>query len=488
MNTTDESNPALELMRAARNAARDRREVPVEDRARRLGRLRTLIVQSRKDIVAQLCEETGKTSAEALISDVLPTLEILHHLEDHAAEFLRPHRRPTPLIYRPATSRVQYRPRGVVLVIAPWNNPFQLSLVPAASALAAGNAVILKPSERTPQTGRMVGDLCRRAGIENHALQVACGGGDLAEALVEAGPDMIFFTGGTRNGRAVLRAAAGQLIPVTLELGGKDPMIVFADANLTRAARAAAYGAFAHAGQHCVSIKRLYVHNEIYEQFLRQLTATIRDLPEDDLRAPVVDESAGKQATEQVREAIEAGARLLLPDDPSRAATRPTLLADASHAMRIMREETFAPVLAAQSFKSEQEALRLANDSSFGLNASLWSEDSALCERVVDRMETGNVFVNNVFTNVGNPHLPFGGVKDSGLGRYHGPEGLRSFCHTTSVMISRNQKDDEPNWFPHTKDRIENVKELIELRHGDRSILRKITGWLKLLWRMRESC
>jgi delta 1-pyrroline-5-carboxylate dehydrogenase len=152
-----------------------------------------------------------------------------------------------------------------------------------------------------------------------------------------------------------------------------------------------------------------------------------------------------------------------------------------------MREETFAPVLAAQSFDTEGEALRLANDSPFGLNASVWSEDPARCERFVGRLETGNVFVNNVFTNIGNPHLPFGGVKNSGLGRYHGPEGLRSFCQTTSVMISRNQRDDEPNWFPHTEGRIENIEDLIELRHGERTILQKISGWLKLLWRRKES-
>jgi acyl-CoA reductase-like NAD-dependent aldehyde dehydrogenase len=485
MSAADAPDWAREMMMTARASAKRWRQVPLAERGDLLADLRRHIVRSRCDIIAQICAETNKSRAEALISDILPTLEILHYTERNFAHILSPDHRTTPLLYRDCQSRVEYRPRGVVLVISPWNNPFQLSVVPVISALAAGNAVVLKPSERTPKTGALAGQLCHEAGIPGDLLQVASGGGEAGERLVASGPDMIFFTGGVKNGRSVLQAAAENFIPVILELGGKDPMIVFSDVNLPRALNALTYGAFAHSGQHCISTKRLYVQATIYESFLQQLKSKIRDVPEANHGCGVADENVLAKARSQVQEALEAGARLILPGDPAKAATEPTLLADVDHTMRIMKEETFAPVVAAQSFRDKEEALRLANDCPFGLNASVWSEDLEMCETLIERLETGNVFVNNVFTNVGNPHLPFGGVKNSGLGRYHGPEGLRSFCRTHSVMISDNRKQKEPNWFPHTQERMSDIEELIELRHGERGLLQRLSGWIKLLWRMR---
>lgn len=475
---------AAGAMAAARAEFPAWRSTPPEDRAARLGGLRRRLVGIRDEVVGRISADTGKTRAEALTSDLLPTLELLRYLEKNAARILRPRRAHTPFIFRASTSRIEYRPRGVVLVIAPWNNPLQLSLVPAASALAAGNAVILKPSERAPATGEVMGRLFEHAGWEEGAFQVVDGGPEVARALVAAGPDLIFFTGGTENGRAVYEAAAARLIPVILELGGKDPMILFADADLDRAARGAVYGAFAHAGQHCVSVKRLYVEASVYEQFLQQVADETRSLAATSDWGRVIDDQVRAKAREQVREAVAAGARLLTPGDENQAGATPTLVADVEQSMPIVQDETFAPVLAARAFETEAEAADLANDSRFGLNASVWTQDEARADRVVRRLQTGNVYVNNVLVNVGNPWLPFGGTKASGIGRYHGADGLRAFCLEASVMVSRNRAGTEPNWFPRGE-QAGAIAELIELRYGDSgSWWGRLGRWLSLLRRM----
>jgi len=471
-------------MAVAQAKSLDWRTVGVSQRAAFVGRLRHEIVRSRDEVVQVVRSETGKTRAEVLLSDILPTLECLRYIERNAADVLRPRKVPTPFIFFRSSSRVHYRPRGTVLVIAPWNNPFQLSLVPVASALGAGNAVILKPSERTPETGRCIGRLCRRAGLKDDTLQVVPGAGDVAEGLIAARPDMIFFTGGTSNGRAALAAAAQYLIPVVLELGGKDPMLVFADADLDRAVQAAVYGAFAHAGQHCVSVKRLYVEESIYDAFLERLAAEIRSLAATEDWGRAMDDRALAHARQQIREAIEAGARLLVPDAEDRAARTPTLVSHADRSMRLVQEETFAPVLAAIPFRDDDQAVELANESPFGLNASVWSADLARAERVATRLDTGNAYVNGVLVNIGNPHLPFGGVKQSGLGAYHGPEGLRVFCKQTSVMTSRSHQRAEPGWFPHGQAKADAIDELIDLRYGERPWLGRIFGWVRLLRRL----
>ncbi len=472
------------LLNRAREAAEEWSDQSCADRSDAIGRIRRAVVSSRATLVDAIREDAVKTRAEALMSDVLPTLEILHYLENRLPSILEPHPRPTPFIYRKTRSRVQYEPRGVVLVIAPWNNPFQLSLAPAVSALGAGNAVILKPSEATPHVAEAISALVEKAKLPPNLCQVAQGEAALARQLIEDGPDMVFFTGSPENGRKVLRQTSQQLIPTTVELGGKDPMIVFADAAMGRAVQATLYGAFAHAGQHCVSTRRLYLEQSIYKDFLDRLTDATRKLTNTGQWGEIKNESLSQRSRTLVEDALRRGARLILPDAPGRAAAEPTILADVSPSMRVIQEETFAPVLAVQSFSTPEEAISLANNCPFGLNSSVWSRDTDLCEKVAGKLECGNVFANNVLTNIGNPHLPFGGVKQSGLGRYHGPEGVRSFCTTKSVMISKSTQTREPNWFPHDEPRTDFADRLIQLRHGDIPLTKRVAEWLKLGWEM----
>lgn len=459
--------------------------VSLRERAARLGALREAVVEGRDEVVAAVRADTGKTRTEALLSSLVPTLEMLRYLERESPRILRARKMPTPAIYRGSRSRIRYRPRGVVLVVAPWNNPFQLMLVPAACALAAGNAVLIKPSEETPRTARVLSELCTGSGVEL-PVEVVQGDAGTGQALVDSGPDMVLFTGAASNGPDVLRSAAPHLMPVILELGGKDPMLVFEDADLERAANAAVYGAFAHAGQHCVSTKRLYVQEGVRARLLDLLEEKTRDLAGKDEWGEVREGPVLEDAREQVREALANGARLLFPDDERRAATVPTLLADATHAMRIMREETFAPVLTVAGFGSEEEAAQLANDCPYGLNASVWSRDVERCEQVVRRLETGNVFVNDVLTNIGNPHLPFGGAKRSGLWHYHGEQGLLQFCRPVAIMENQGHAEAELGWFPHDEEKADVFDELIELRYGDTGLIERAVRWLKLGMRLRR--
>ncbi|MBS3763821.1 MAG: aldehyde dehydrogenase family protein [Planctomycetes bacterium] len=472
---------AREVFARGRASAVNWQKLPTRARVERIGRLRREIVARREEIAEVTSAETGKTHQESMISSLLPTLEMLLYLENEAPDIMSRSKVSTPMIYRNNSSFILYKPRGVVLVIAPWNNPFQLCLIPVAMALASGNTVVLKPSEETPETGELVGELCGAADLP---VEVVNGGPELGKQLVEEEPDMILFTGGVEAGRKVMAAAASRLIPVILELGGNDPMLVFEDARLERAARGAAYGAFAHAGQHCISVKRLLVQTTVYDEFLDLLSREMRSIIEDDNWGRVRAGRAQDQAKSQVRDALSNGARLILPEDREGVAEIPTLVADADPAMDLMRKETFAPVLATTEFKDVDEAVRNANDSPYGLNASVWSQDRALCERVIGRLETGNVYVNNVLTNVGNPYLPFGGVKQSGLGRYHGKTGLHSFCDVVSVMMSRNRAGSELNWFPHDDATNDMVNELLELRYGDLSWMKRLFRGLKLLPRL----
>lgn len=443
-------------------------------------RMREAIVERRREIAAIISLETGKTVAEAVLSDLIPTLEMLRYLESNTARVLRDKPVSTPLIFWRSRSIVQYRPRGVVLVIAPWNNPFQLSMIPAMTALSAGNAVILKPSEKTPQTAALIRDLFNRSGLEEGLMQTADGGADVAAALIEAAPDMIFFTGSSKSGAEIMRRAAAKMIPILLELGGKDAMVIFEDAKIERAVSAALYGAFAHAGQHCVSTKRIYIQKNVYSKFIEIFREKTRALAATSEWGKACDERAIQSAKSQIENALKLGATLSFPADLEKAGLLPTIVVNCAPEMSIMRDETFAPVVAVMSFETEEEGIRLANDSVYGLNASIWTEDERRAERVVRQIQTGNIFVNNVLVNIGNPHLPFGGVKMSGVGRYHGEEGLKAFCAETSVMICRNKGRDEPPWFPHDAAKEDMIDDLALLRYGKIGFWESIFKWFDL--------
>jgi len=310
------------------------------------------------------------------------------------------------------------------------------------------------------------------------------GGKDMGEVLIQGKPDKIFFTGSLVAGQNIMAAAAKNVIPVVLELGGKDPMIVFEDADIDRAVEAAVYGAFAHAGQLCVAVERLYVQELVFEKFVSKIMKRITTLnvgtAYDCDFGPINTQGQIDRIEEQVQDALAKGATLLTDIIKQELLWHPVVLKNVNHKMKLMSEETFGPLLPIMPFKTEEEAVALANDSPYGLNASVWSRDIKKAQRVVSQLETGNAYINDVIKNIGNPDLPFGGVKQSGFGKYHGAEGLRSFSIETAVMVNKNKMKREINWFPYTAELLKTVRGLINVLYADLPLSEKIKIFLTM--------
>jgi acyl-CoA reductase-like NAD-dependent aldehyde dehydrogenase len=366
---------------------------------------------------------------------------------------------PTSIALMGKKSWVYFEPLGTILVISPWNYPLYQALVPCAASFVTGNATVYKPSEHTPLKG-VVERVLKAAGFESSWIQVVYGDGALASQLIEQKPEKIFFTGSVPTGKKIMAQAARHLIPVELELGGKDPMIVFEDANIERAAAGAVWGAMTNSGQSCTSVERLYVHESIYDRFKAAVLAEVGKIQYSSSPDPSGDSDMGRMTTPfqlgviraQLDEAKASGAKLLTGAawNGRDALVPPIVIEGARPGMRILSEETFGPVLPLIPFKTELDAVTAANDSEFGLSASVWSADLARATRVARALDTGNVSINNVMLTEGNHGLPFGGTKQSGIGRYKGEFGLYSFSNIKSVLIDKNSSKIEANWYPYT--------------------------------------
>ncbi len=444
----------------ARAAADSLSRVPLQARLERLASLRKVVLERRETIIDRIQGDTGKSRSDALISEVFGVLDSLAWLEAHAAAALRDRKQATPIALMGKTSWTWYEPLGTILVISPWNYPFYQAIVPIACAFAAGNSVVYKPSEWTPLAG-LVEELLTAAGFDPGWVQVAYGDGTVGAALVDQRPDKVFFTGSTRTGKAILAQAAAHLIPVELELGGKDPMIVFEDVNLQRAAAGAAWGALTTTGQSCTSVERLYVQDAIYEPFRRALVAEVARLVQQvdtdgaaDIGAMTTDFQV-KIVAEQVDDARAKGATFLTGADwdGSSRLIPPMVLDGVRPEMRVAAEETFGPIIPLIPFTTEDEVIELANDSEYGLTASVWSKDLERAKRVARALRVGGVSINNVMATEANPGLPFGGVKQSGFGRYKGEHGLHSFCNVKSVLVDKDSAKIEANWYPYTREK-----------------------------------
>lgn len=453
----------------------------VRERGKRLSALRHLIAHRMDAIIATLTAETGKTPMDALSGDVLVALEQMRYYERHAGKLLGKRRVGQPaFLYNGAKFTERREPHGVALIYGPSNYPFQLAVVPMATALFAGNAVVLKCSEKTPATAALISELCRDAGLPEGLAQVVWDAPVDAGAWIDAGPDVVFFTGSSANGRTVAKRAAEKLIPVVLELGGKDAALVFADCNLERTVEGVAYGAFANAGQVCVGIKRLYVERAIFAELVNRLAQRAQDLRvgvdvESDTGALHFPADRARFAR-QVEDAIRRGARVHTPRAwvEGMNAMAPAILSGVPEDASLLLEDTFGPVVCVASFENEREAVALANGSAFALSASIWTGDAARGERVAAQLHAGSVAVNDVIRNIANPYASFGGNGMSGYGRYHGPEGLYAFSRTKSVMTMGDVRRREIHWFPTATKTYKLLRKLMRFRHEEGSWMKRL--------------
>jgi succinate-semialdehyde dehydrogenase/glutarate-semialdehyde dehydrogenase len=433
------------------------------ERGRIVMRARAIVLEELDEIAALISRESGKPAPEALSMEIVPTLDLMQFFARKSEKLLKAEKIDIGLYrFMGRSSTIEYRPLGVVGIISPWNFPWAIPLGEVVMALMAGNTVVLKPSELTPFVALKIGDIFARAHLPEGALEIVTGDGSTGAALVESSVDKIMFTGSVATGRRVAEAAARKLIPVVLELGGKDPMIVFEDADLDAASSAAVWGAFANSGQACASVERCYVHERVADDFTSRVVEKVKKLSQSNGSGEGVDLGAMSSerqlltVEEHVRDAIERGARVLTGGGRTKgvpeggAFHEPTILASVNHEMAVMREETFGPVLPLMTFNSEDEAVRLANDSRFGLTASVWTRNLARGRRVASRIEAGTVMVNEVLYTHGIAQTPWGGVKQSGLGRTHGRLGLLEMVAPVHVHVNRLTLVHDVWWFNYT--------------------------------------
>jgi acyl-CoA reductase-like NAD-dependent aldehyde dehydrogenase len=429
-----------------------------EERGRVLRRAQKWTVEHADRIVETIVSETGKTHDDALINEILYAAGAFGFWAKHAAGYLADEkvRSSSPLVAgRKLVTR--YRPLGLIGVIGPWNYPLTNSFGDCIPALAAGNAVILKPSEVTPLTSQLMAEALRECGLPDDVLLIATGGGETGAALIDE-VDMVMFTGSTKTGKKVMARAAETLTPVSLELGGKDPMIVLADADLERAAGAAAYYSMQNGGQTCISVERVYVEAPVYDAFVDKVTRKVAALRQGASTGPgTVDVGAMTFAPQldivrrHVDEARAAGARVLTGGTAREDGGRfyaPTVLVDVDHSMACMTEETFGPTVPIMKVADADEAVRLANDSAYGLAASVWTKDAARGEAIARRIEAGAVCVNDAQLNYVALELPMGGWKASGLGSRHGTGGIRKYCRQQSLLVTRFAPPKDLQFYP----------------------------------------
>jgi acyl-CoA reductase-like NAD-dependent aldehyde dehydrogenase len=434
-------------------------EAGFEGRARVLKRAQKWVTDNAERIVETIVSETGKTWEDAFAAEVTYAANSFGFWAKHAPQYLADEkvRSANPVVLGRKLV-VRYRPVGVVGVIGPWNYPLTNSFGDCIPALAAGNAAILKPATATPLTSLLMFECLRESGLPDGVFQVAVGRADTAEALIDE-VDMVMFTGSTETGRKVAQRAARTLTPVSLELGGKDPMIVLADADLERAANAATYYSMQNGGQTCISIERVYVEAPVHDAFVAKVTEKVRALRQGAPGGPgTVDVGALTVAPQldivrrQVEQARAAGAQVPVGgngrDDGGRF-FEPTVLTGVDHSMEVMTEETFGPTLPIMKVSDADEAVRLANDSPYGLAASVWTRDIARGEEIARRVQAGAVCVNDAQINYLALELPMGGWKDSGLGQRHGAPGIRKYCRSQALLITRFAPKRDLHMFPY---------------------------------------
>lgn len=447
-----------EVFRQARNAQAEWSKRPLHDRARMLKKLRDAIYGARDEIVDLVSRESGKPRVEAIFAELLLALDFSDFLARQAPRWLRSERVPHHNIaFKAKSARLEYEPHGVIAIISPWNFPFAIPISQVISAVVAGNAVVLKPSELTPATGAFVGDLFHVAEFPDDLVQVIQGAGELGAALINANPDKVLFTGSVATGARVAEACARKLIPSVLELGGKDAMIVLADADLDVASSAAVWGSFTNCGQACLSVERIYVERPAAEPFTHFCVEKAKKLrvgpafAEDADVGPMIRMSQVEKVEEQLRDAVERGARILTGGrrrgDLGPQFFAPTVVADVDHSMSLMREETFGPVLAIRPVASVNEAVELANDSDLGLSASVWTRDSRRGREVASRLRAGSVMVNDLISYYGICEAPHGGHRASGWGRTHSRFGLLEMVRVKYVDVDRLPRIRKPWWF-----------------------------------------
>ena len=470
--------------------------VPIKARCAQLRVLGQRLMSSRDALADAVVAESGKPRVEALFADIFVALDSAEYVSKNAARLLRPEHVPHHSTAAKAKSgRLLYDPVGVIGIISTWNYPLAIPLSQIIPAVAAGNAVVCKTSDFTPHCGALIEKLFSDAGFPKDLVSVVQGGGEVGQALIDAAPDKVMFTGSVSTGRRVAEACASKLIPSVLELGGKDAMIVLADADIDVASSAAVWGSYTNCGQVCLSVERLFVERAISDRFAACCVGKTKKLrlgpgndPSTDV-GPMIRAQHVERMSDLIEDAIARGARVLCGGHPrpdlGANFFEPTVIMDVDSTMKLFQEETFGPILAVQRVGSEEEAITRANDSPFGLAASVWTKDAERGEAIAARLRAGAVMVNDAISYFGIAEAPHGGCRASGWGRTHGKAGLLEMVQSKYVDVDKMPRREKPWWYRYGGDleRAADAFLRFEFGGGFRVRLRNARGALKTMFR-----
>ncbi len=460
------------ILNTAKTTAVEYNNSGLKFRGRLITKFRKNLVALMDDFIDIICSETGKKSEEA-VTEIFTSVEHMKQAVKLSRIVLTPERRRTGLL-KTKRATVWYEPFGVAGIISPWNYPLILTVTPLVEALLAGNTVVLKPSEQTPLTVKLLKDIWDEATDKPNIFQVVYGAGEVGHHLVTASQtDVICFTGSTAVGRKIAEACAPLFKPVVLELGGKDPMIVMENANLNRAADAAIWGGMSNAGQTCTSVEKLYIHSAKKDEFISKLKYRIENLKtgaDDECQIGAVTVSNSREKIISQIDEVRDNANIIegsVADDTGGWFIPPTLVIDPPDDAEIQKEETFGPVIVLEEFDNEDDLLRKINNSNgYGLSASVFSRNRKKAREIASKIHTGSVNINDVMTQYGIADLPFGGVGKSGIGKVHGEEGLKAFCRVKSILENRITMKSEFWWFDSSKSYGKWMKKFIKLFYG----------------------
>jgi acyl-CoA reductase-like NAD-dependent aldehyde dehydrogenase len=468
-----------EIVSQSRAAQAQWSKIAVARRAARLQALRAGILSSRDALADAIVQESGKPRAEALFADIFIALDTAQYFASSAERMLRPASVPHHnLAAKAKTGTLTYEPLGVIGIISSWNYPLAIPISQIIPAVVAGNSVICKISDVTPHCGSLIEKLFANAGFPEKLVTVVQGGGEVGQALIEADPDKLLFTGSVETGRRVAEACAKRLIPTVLELGGKDAMIVLADAGLDSAASGAVWGSYTNCGQVCLSVERIFVEQSISQAFALacvEKTKKLRIGPGSDPASdvgPLIRPQHVLRMIDLIEDAVQRGARVLCGGqarpDLGTNFFEPTVIVDVPPSARLFQEETFGPILAIQTVSNSEEAIQRANDSPFALSASVWTSNASRGKAIATRLRAGAVMVNDAISYFAIAEAPHGGCGLSGWGRTHGKAGFLEMVQTKYTDVDRLPSREKPWWYRYGAELEQAADEFLQFQHGSK--------------------
>jgi acyl-CoA reductase-like NAD-dependent aldehyde dehydrogenase len=485
-----------QIVRHARVVQAAWKRVPMRERRARLRDLRECIMSSRDALADAVVAESGKPRAEALFADIFVAVDTAAFFAKNTERLLQPERvRHHSTAAKAKSGTLTYEPLGAIGIISSWNYPLAIPMSQIIPAVAAGNSVICKTSEFTPHCGALIEKLFADAGFQKDLVTIVQGGGEVGQALIDADPDKILFTGSVATGRRVAEACAKRLIPSVLELGGKDAMLVMADADLDVAASAAVWGSYTNCGQVCLSVERLFIEQAASDEFAARCVAKTKKLrvgpgsdPDTDV-GPMIRAQHVQRMVDLIEDAVSRGARVLCGGHPrvdlGPNFFEPTVITNVDSTMKLFQEETFGPILAIQTVRSSEEAITRANDSPFALSASVWTGDAARGQAIAKRLRAGAVMVNDAISYFAIAEAPHGGCGASGWGRTHGKAGLLEMVQTKYIDVDRLPHREKPWWYRYGAD-LEHAADAFlrfEYSRGIVARLRNARAALKTIFR-----